>query len=113
MKNTNTRLVLLFKVIVVLAALAVLLLVAGRDLFPFISPWKLLLCSGIGAAMLLAIIFCHAAVAGAAARTESRRAVDASSGERESARWMPLESEPTAPATLAQVGIATSAAQGK
>ena len=94
MKNTKTRLVLLFKVIVALAALGALLLVAGRDLYPFISPWKLILYSSIGVAMFLAIVLFHAMAVGADARNEASLAVDAASGDRESARWMPLEIEP-------------------
>lgn len=101
MKNAKVRLVLLCQVIVVLAALAALLLVAGQDLLSLISPWQLLLCASAGVLMLRGVVTCFLAagalwsllsfdqIAGHAGRPWECDGMQ--DDEPEWNRWVPLE----------------------
>jgi hypothetical protein len=56
MTNLKNRLVFLGKILAVSFALAVLLLIAGHQLFSIVSPLKLLLCAGVGVLLLIAVV---------------------------------------------------------
>ncbi len=64
MTNLKTRLAFLAKLSMALLALAVLLLIAGHHLYSIISPLMLLMYSGFGALLLIAVVAVSAMVAG-------------------------------------------------
>ncbi|WP_431273381.1 hypothetical protein ACQ858_14435 [Variovorax ureilyticus] len=57
MTNLKTCLLLLGKMLVVLLAMSLLLLIAGQDLFPLMSPADLLLSAGFGVILLVAVVY--------------------------------------------------------
>lgn len=73
MTNFKTRLAFLGKLSMALLALAVLLLIAGRHLYSIISPLMLLLYSGFGTLLLIAVVGVSAIVA---ARCDQRAMPD-------------------------------------
>jgi len=61
MTNLKTPLVFVGKILVGVLAISVLLLIVGRDLFPLIQPLELLLYSGFGVLLLIAVVSVYAA----------------------------------------------------
>ena len=57
MSNLKTHLQLLGKMLVALLAMSMLLLIAGQDLFPLMSPVDLLLSAGSGVILLVAVVY--------------------------------------------------------
>ena len=61
MKKLKIHLLFAARMLVASLAVALLLLIAGRDLFTLISPVKLLLYAGLGALLLIGVVSAHAA----------------------------------------------------
>jgi len=61
MTNLKTPLVFVGKILVGVLAISVLLLIVGRDLFQVIQPLELLLYSGFGVLLLIAVVSVYAA----------------------------------------------------
>ena len=57
MTNLKTHLLLLGKMLVALLVMSMLLLIAGQDLFPLMSPVDLLLSAGFGVILLVAVVY--------------------------------------------------------
>jgi len=57
MTNLKTHLTLLGKMLVALLAMSTLLLIAGQDLFPLMSPVDLLLSAGYGVILLVVVVY--------------------------------------------------------
>lgn len=65
MTYLQTRLLFVGRILTAVLGISLLLLIVGRDLFPLISPAKLLLYAGFGALLLIAVVHVHAiAIAG-------------------------------------------------
>jgi hypothetical protein len=73
MTNFKTRLAFLGKLSLALLALVALLLIAGHHLYSVISPLRLLLYSGYGTLLLIAVVAVSAVVA---ARCDQRAMPD-------------------------------------
>ncbi|SEA45680.1 hypothetical protein [Variovorax sp. YR216] len=57
MTHLKTHLLLFGKVLVALLAISMLLLIAGQDLFPLMSPVDLLLSAGSGVILLIVVVY--------------------------------------------------------
>jgi hypothetical protein len=64
MTYLQTRLLFAGRILTAALGISLLLLIVGRDLFPLISPAKLLLYAGVGALLLIAVVHILAIVGG-------------------------------------------------
>jgi hypothetical protein len=64
MTYLQTRLLFAGRILTAVLGISLLLLIVGRDLFPLISPANLLLCAGVGALFLIAVVHVHAIAGG-------------------------------------------------
>lgn len=65
MTYLHTRLLFVGRILTAVLGISLLLLIAAHDLFPLISPAKLLLFAGVGALLLIAVVHVYAfAIAG-------------------------------------------------
>ncbi|MBT2323610.1 hypothetical protein J7E62_14765 [Variovorax paradoxus] len=114
MNNTKSRLILLGKLVLAFAVLGALLLIAGRDLFPLVAPWRLLLYFAVGVLIFLVVVGLQAYIGAEWNRCCLNRGAtdaawlwfgaeppgleqlreDSDTGMSAPSRWMPLEPRP-------------------
>jgi CHASE2 domain-containing sensor protein len=56
MNHLQTRLLFAGRMLTAVLGISLLLLIVGRELFPIISPAEFLLCAGVGALLLIAVV---------------------------------------------------------